>query len=106
MRFARAETPECGGEPEDFLGAGRYGDDGLDGERADAPRRPADVVAGGAQRHRAGRNYGPDFDPLGYLAQKERGAISVYAQGDDYHDVIKKKLKRLAGYIAENSAPR
>ena len=43
-----------------------------------------------------GLNYGPDRDPLAILAQRDRAAISVYAQGDDYHDVIKKRLKSLA----------
>jgi epoxyqueuosine reductase len=46
-----------------------------------------------------GLNYGPAGDPLAILTQKDRAAISVYAQGDDYHDVVKKKLKALAGYI-------
>jgi epoxyqueuosine reductase len=46
-----------------------------------------------------GLNYGPAQDPLAVLAQKDRAAISVYAQGDDYHDVVKKKLKALAGYM-------
>jgi epoxyqueuosine reductase len=49
-----------------------------------------------------GLNYGPQEDPLAILAQKDRAAISVYALGDDYHDVVKKKLKALAGYIFQN----
>jgi epoxyqueuosine reductase len=48
-----------------------------------------------------GLNYGPQGDPLAVLAQHDRGAISAYAQGDDYHDVVKKKLKALAGYIVQ-----
>jgi epoxyqueuosine reductase len=44
-------------------------------------------------------NYGPDHDPLAVLAQRSRAAISVYAQGRDYHDVIKGRLKTLAGLI-------
>jgi epoxyqueuosine reductase len=47
-----------------------------------------------------GVNYGPDEDPLVILRQTTRGAISVYAQGDDYHDVIKKRLKALARWLA------
>jgi epoxyqueuosine reductase len=43
-----------------------------------------------------GLNYGPGGDPLAILKQRDRGAISVYAQGDDYHDLIKKRLKALA----------
>jgi epoxyqueuosine reductase len=47
-----------------------------------------------------GVNYGPDEDPLAILKQRTRGAISVYAQGDDYHDVIKKRLKTLGRWLA------
>lgn len=47
-----------------------------------------------------GMNYGPDHDPRAVHAQKDRGAISVYAQNRDYHDVVKGKLKTLAGKLA------
>ena len=46
-----------------------------------------------------GVNYGPDEDPLAILKQRTRAAISVYAQGDDYHDLIKKRLKALARWL-------
>ncbi|MCA1515323.1 tRNA epoxyqueuosine(34) reductase QueG [Bradyrhizobium sp. NBAIM01] len=46
-----------------------------------------------------GVNYGPDSDPLAILKQRARAAISVYAQGDDYHDLIKKRLKALARWL-------
>jgi epoxyqueuosine reductase len=48
-----------------------------------------------------GLNYGPERDPLEILKHGELGAISAYAQGDDYHDLIKKKLKTVAGHIFE-----
>jgi len=48
-----------------------------------------------------GVNYAPAHDPLEALGRRERGAISVYAQGADYHDVLKRRLKRLASWIAE-----
>ncbi|MEA2899175.1 MAG: epoxyqueuosine reductase, partial [Bradyrhizobium sp.] len=50
-----------------------------------------------------GVNYGPDENPLAILQQGSRGAISVYAQGDDYHDLIKKRLKTLARWLVATS---
>ena len=50
-----------------------------------------------------GMNYGPDRDPLAVLTQKDRAAISVYAQGDDYHDLIKARLKQLARWLTANA---
>jgi epoxyqueuosine reductase len=47
-----------------------------------------------------GLNYAPEGDPLAVLARKDRGAISAYAQRRDYHEVIKGKLKELAGFLA------
>lgn len=51
-----------------------------------------------------GLNYGPDDDPLALLAQRERGLISVYARGDDYHELIKGKLKRIAQWMVTQTA--
>ncbi|MCW9033766.1 MAG: tRNA epoxyqueuosine(34) reductase QueG [Rhodospirillales bacterium] len=48
-----------------------------------------------------GLNYGPGHDPLAILEQKDRGAISVYAQGKDYHNLVKKRLKRIARWMVE-----
>ena len=44
-------------------------------------------------------NYGPDHDPREVLGKRDRGAISVYAQNRDYHDIIKGRLKEIAGRI-------
>jgi epoxyqueuosine reductase len=48
-----------------------------------------------------GMNYGPDDDPLAILRQRDRGDISVYARGDDYHDIIRPRLKALARWLAD-----
>jgi epoxyqueuosine reductase len=50
-----------------------------------------------------GMNYGPDEDPRDVLAKKDRGAISVYARGEDYHDLIKKRLKDVARWLVANA---
>ena len=47
-----------------------------------------------------GLNYGPAHDPLGLLASRTRGIVSAYAQGRDYHDVLKGRLRRLARFVA------
>jgi len=47
-----------------------------------------------------GLNYGPAGDPLESLARKDRATISVYARNRDYHDLIKGRLKQVAGRFA------
>jgi epoxyqueuosine reductase len=46
-----------------------------------------------------GLNYGPDHDPLEILKARQRGAIAVYAKGEDYHEVIKPRLKDIARWL-------
>ena len=46
-----------------------------------------------------GMNYGPDENPMAIIAERSSAAISVYARGDDYHDLIKKRLKQLARWL-------
>ena len=45
-------------------------------------------------------SYTPQGDPLAVLAERDRAAISVYAQGKDYHDLVKRRLRRLGGWFA------
>ncbi|SOH94756.1 epoxyqueuosine reductase [Monaibacterium marinum] len=47
--------------------------------------------------------YTPDVDPLSLLEQPEIGAISVYARNKDYHDLVKKRLKRLGRWLVEQT---
>src|SRR3984893_7468675 len=82
-----------------FLDAGAHGEmDWL----ADNPARRADPKVMWRDVRSVimlGVNYGPDENPLAILQSRSRGAISVYAQGDDYHDLIKKRLKDLARWL-------
>jgi epoxyqueuosine reductase len=82
-----------------FIAAGHHGDmDWL----AREPARRTDPTALWSEVRSVimlGVNYGPDEDPLAVLARRSHGAISVYARGDDYHDVVKKNLKALARWL-------
>ncbi len=49
-----------------------------------------------------GVSYAPGDDPLALAGRTERGVISVYARNRDYHDVVKKRLKRLGRWIGES----
>ena len=84
-----------------FLAEGAHGD--MDWMEATAARRESPHALWPQVRSviMLGLNYGhgPDGDPLAILKRRERGAISVYAQADDYHDVIKPRLKALAGWL-------
>jgi epoxyqueuosine reductase len=50
-----------------------------------------------------GMNYGPDEDPLAILRKRSKAAISVYAKGDDYHELIKARLKEIARWLVHNA---
>lgn len=87
----------------EFIEAGGHGD--MDWLAAQPERRmdPRVLWPGVNSIIMLGVNYGPDENPLALLEQRTRGAISVYAQGDDYHDVIKKRLKTLARWLVAAS---
>src|SRR5690606_27732580 len=79
--------------------------EGMDWMAATAARRgaPAALWAGVRSIIMVGLNYGPDGDPMETLAQRDRGTISVYARNRDYHDIIKGRLKELAGLLARRT---
>ena len=83
-----------------FLAEGRHGDMTW---LADTHARRADPIVLWPEARSAialGANYGPEDDPLEVLRRRDRGAISVYARNRDYHDILKKRVKRLARWIA------
>jgi epoxyqueuosine reductase len=84
-----------------FLGAGLHGDMGWMETRALARADPKALWPAAKSVVVLGLNYGPGTDPLAVLDHPERGAISVYAKGRDYHHVVKRKLRSLAGWIAD-----
>src|SRR5258708_4952016 len=100
VRFADARgVPENAARLGEFLEAGHHGAMDWMAERTRWRADPQEMWPAAKSVIVLGLNYGPQDDPLAILQQKNHAAISVYAQGDDYHDVVKKKLKALAGYI-------
>jgi len=83
----------------EFIGAGRHGEMGWLADTAERRAHPKAMWADARSAIVLGMNYGPDHDPLAVLGEPTKGAISVYAQGDDYHDLIKARLKALARWL-------
>ncbi|MEQ8246574.1 MAG: tRNA epoxyqueuosine(34) reductase QueG [Alphaproteobacteria bacterium] len=84
-----------------FLGDGAHGDMTWLAERADERRNPPALWDGVRSVVSVAMNYASPDDPLAALAHPERGAISVYARGDDYHDIMKKRLKELGRWVSD-----
>ncbi|AVO37590.1 tRNA epoxyqueuosine(34) reductase QueG [Pukyongiella litopenaei] len=84
-----------------FLDAGRHGQMGWMAERSHWRSDPAALWPQARSVIMLAESYAPDHDPLAVLGQPDRGAISVYAQNRDYHDLVKKRLKRLARWLIE-----
>ena len=83
----------------EFLDAGWQGDMGWLGERTDERADPQTLWREARTVVSLAINYAPPNDPLEVLKHDERAAISVYAQGRDYHEVMKSKLKALGRFI-------
>jgi epoxyqueuosine reductase len=97
---ARPDLPE---KLQTALDAGWHGD--MDWMADTATRRgsPTELWPEAKSVILLGINYGPESDPLALLDEPRLGAISVYARNRDYHEIIKGKLKELAGLLARRS---
>jgi epoxyqueuosine reductase len=96
-----AEDPARAARLDAWLAEGLHGSMGWMAERAHHRRSP-DALWPEARRVIAlGMSYAPAGDPLALAARPDRARISAYAQGADYHDVVKKALKALARWLVE-----
>ncbi len=101
LRVAEVESPwEAGARLLQFVDDGRHGDMGWMADTAERRSHPRALWPAARSALVLGLNYGPDHDPRTALLDRSRAAISVYAQGDDYHEVIKARLKRLGRWMA------
>jgi epoxyqueuosine reductase len=95
--------PQAAGRLRAFLEAGAHGDMAWLADKVQRRESPAAMWPEVRSVIMLGVNYGPDDDPLAILSERSRGGISVYARGDDYHDIIKPRLKTLARWLIEKA---
>ncbi|WP_282568409.1 tRNA epoxyqueuosine(34) reductase QueG [Bosea sp. ASV33] len=101
MRVASADAiPEAPQRLEAWLANGYQGEMGWMAERRDQRADPRQLWSEVRSVVMLGMNYAGEGDPLAMLAQPDKAAISLYARRRDYHDVIKGKLKSVAGLLA------
>ncbi|MDP5359756.1 MAG: tRNA epoxyqueuosine(34) reductase QueG [Paracoccaceae bacterium] len=84
-----------------FVEGGRHGQMGWMAERMAWRGDPAALWPAAKSVIMLAEPYTPDHDPMAVLEKRDRAAISVYAQGRDYHDVVKKRLKHLGRWLID-----
>ena len=92
-------VPETAGRLADFIAAGRHGQMGWMSERMGWRGDAAALWPEARTVIMLAESYTPEGDPLAVLGQRDRGGVSAYAQGRDYHDLVKKRLKRLGRWL-------
>jgi epoxyqueuosine reductase len=92
-------VPEAKARLDRFIADGAHGDMVWMAETAERRASPAALWPDVRSVIMLGMNYGPDEDPLAILRERSRAAISVYAKGDDYHELIKARLKDVARWL-------
>ncbi|MBT3142154.1 tRNA epoxyqueuosine(34) reductase QueG [Phaeobacter gallaeciensis] len=93
------DVPQVPARLDAFVEAGYHGQMGWMAERMHWRGNPAALWPEARSVIMLAESYAPEHDPRAVLEQEDRGAISVYAQNKDYHDLVKKRLKRLARWL-------
>ena len=93
------DVPEVPDRLQAFLDAGYHGQMAWMEERSHWRGDPAQLWPEARSVIMLAESYTPDVDPMEIVGQPDRGAISVYARNKDYHDLVKKRLKRLARWL-------
>ncbi|KRB79379.1 epoxyqueuosine reductase [Sphingomonas sp. Root710] len=102
--FARADAaPESAARLDDWLESGAHGSMEWMEARKHHRARPQGLWPEARSLIMLGMSYAPREDPLRLAAEPGIGRISVYAQGADYHDVVKKALKALARWLVDRA---
>jgi epoxyqueuosine reductase len=93
------DVPEVPERLEAFVAAGYHGQMGWMEERMHWRGNPAALWPEARSVIMLAESYTPDEDPMAVVGMADRGAVSVYARNKDYHDLVKKRLKRLARWL-------
>ncbi|WP_368346340.1 tRNA epoxyqueuosine(34) reductase QueG [Pelagovum sp. HNIBRBA483] len=93
--------PEVMSRLERFVGEGRHGQMAWMAERMHWRGDPSALWPEARSVIMLAEPYTPAHDPLEILQRPDRAAISVYAQNRDYHDIVKKRLKRVGRWLIE-----
>ncbi|WP_374370854.1 tRNA epoxyqueuosine(34) reductase QueG [Tabrizicola sp.] len=96
-------VPEAAERLRAYLEAGRHGQMGWMAEREEWRGSAAALWPEARSVIMLAEAYTPECDPMAGLAQPDRGVISVYAQGKDYHDIVKRRLKRLGRWLVDRT---
>ena len=96
-------APLAGRRLRDWLDTGAHGDMIWMASRADERASPKGLWPAVRSVVALGMSYAPASDPFALAGAAEFGRVSVYAQGADYHDVVKRALKQLARWIVETA---
>ena len=99
-----SDVPEVPARLAAFLASGYHGQMGWLAERSHWRGDPAVLWPQARSVIMLAESYTPQHDPKAVLEKRDRGAISVYAQNRDYHDLVKKRLKRLARWLIADAA--
>ena len=103
-RICRPDAvPEVAARLQRFVAAGYHGQMGWMADRMHWRGAPEVLWPDARSVIMLAESYAPDHDPLEALKHPAQATISVYAQGRDYHDVVKKRLKRLARWLMEEA---
>ena len=95
--------PEAGERLRQWLAEGAHGEMGWMEARAEQRGSPRGLWPEVGSVIMLGMAYTPGHDPLALADVPDRGRISVYAQGQDYHDVVKRALKALARWMVDQT---
>ncbi len=99
-----ADDPVRAARLHEWIDAGFHGSMEWMADRADVRQGPQSMWPEAQSVIAFGMSYAPDVDPLALEGDAEKARISVYAQGRDYHDVVKKALKALARWLVEEGS--